>query len=73
MRNFGEFFDNQVEYAGAIIMSRTDIVDEAKASGSLWSCFVSINEKAAIITTPIERTGRKEDPGGYGASGISGR
>ena len=31
MRNFGEFFNNQVEYAGAIIMSRTDIVDEAKA------------------------------------------
>lgn len=31
MRNFGEFFNNQVEYAGAIIMSRTDIVDEEKA------------------------------------------
>ena len=31
MRNFGEFFDNQVEYAGAIIMSRTDIIDEKKA------------------------------------------
>ena len=31
MRNFGEFFDNQVEYAGAIIMSRTDIIDECKA------------------------------------------
>ena len=30
MRNFGEFFNNQVEYAGAIIMSRTDIVDEEK-------------------------------------------
>ena len=28
MRNFGEFFNNQVEYAGAIIMSRTDIIDE---------------------------------------------
>ena len=35
MRNFGEFFNNQVEYAGAIIMSRTDIVDEAKAQASL--------------------------------------
>ena len=32
MRNFGEFFNNQVEYAGAIIMSRTDIVDEEKAT-----------------------------------------
>ena len=34
MRNFGEFFNNQVEYAGAIIMSRTDIVDEEKAMQS---------------------------------------
>ena len=25
MKNFGEFFDNQIQYAGAIIMSRTDI------------------------------------------------
>ena len=35
MRNFGEFFDNQVQYAGAIIMSRTDIVDEKKAMESM--------------------------------------
>ena len=35
MRNFGEFFDNQVEYAGAIIMSRTDIVDEEKATKAM--------------------------------------
>ncbi len=35
MRNFGEFFNNQVEYAGAIIMSRTDIVDEKKAMASM--------------------------------------
>ena len=27
MKNFGEFFDNQIEYAGAIIMSRTDIAE----------------------------------------------
>ena len=54
MRNFGEFFDNQVEYAGAIIMSRTDIVDEAKAQASL-ELLREINSKAAIITTPIEK------------------
>ena len=32
MRNFGEFFDNQVEYAGAIILSRTD-KDKTRESG----------------------------------------
>ena len=54
MRNFGEFFNNQVEYAGAIIMSRTDIVDETKAQASL-ELLREINSKAAIITTPIEK------------------
>ena len=59
MRNFGEFFDNQVQYAGAIIMSRTDIVDEAKAMQSM-ELLRSINEKAAIITTPIEKLDGKK-------------
>ena len=54
MRNFGEFFNNQVEYAGAIIMSRTDIVDEAKAQAAM-ELLREINPKAAIITTPIEK------------------
>jgi len=54
MRNFGEFFNNQVEYAGAIIMSRTDIVDEAKAQATM-ELLREINPKAAIITTPIEK------------------
>ena len=59
MRNFGEFFNNQVEYAGAIIMSRTDIVDEAKAQASL-ELLREINAKAAIITTPIEKLDGKK-------------
>ena len=59
MRNFGEFFDNQVQYAGAIIMSRTDIVDEKKAMESMER-LRSINEKAAIITTPIEKLDGKK-------------
>ena len=54
MRNFGEFFNNQVEYAGALIMSRTDIVDEAKAQAAM-ELLREINPKAAIITTPIEK------------------
>ena len=59
MRNFGEFFNNQVEYAGAIIMSRTDIVDEAKAQAAM-ELLREINPKAAIITTPIEELDGKK-------------
>ena len=59
MRNFGEFFNNQVEYAGAIIMSRTDIVDEAKAQAAM-ELLREINSKAAIITTPIEKLDGKK-------------
>ena len=59
MRNFGEFFDNQIQYAGAIFMSRTDIVDEKKAMESM-ELLRSINEKAAIITTPIEKLDGKK-------------
>ena len=59
MKNFGEFFDNQIQYAGAIIMSRTDIVDEKKAMESM-ELLRSINEKAAIITTPIEKLDGKK-------------
>ena len=53
MKNFGEFFNNQVEYAGAIIMSRTDIVDEDKAAAAM-ELLRGINSRAAIITTPIK-------------------
>ena len=59
MRNFGEFFNNQVEYAGAIIMSRTDIVDEEKAMQAM-GLLREINKKAAIITTPIEKLDGKK-------------
>ncbi len=59
MRNFGEFFNNQVEYAGAIIMSRTDIIDEKKAQQAM-ELLRGINAKAAIITTPIEKIDGKK-------------
>ena len=59
MRNFGEFFNNQVEYAGAVIMSRTDIIDEKKAQQAM-ELLRKINGKAAIITTPIEKLDGKK-------------
>ena len=54
MRNFGEFFNNQVEYAGTIILSRTDLIDEQKAE-QCREMLREINKAAAIVTTPIEK------------------
>ena len=59
MRNFGEFFNNQVECAGAIVMSRTDIADEAKVTETM-EMLRTLNAKAAIITTPIDQLDGKK-------------
>ena len=59
IKNFGEFFDNQIQYAGAIIMSRTDIASEKKVQESL-ELLRSLNKDAAIITTPIENLDGKK-------------
>ena len=59
MKNFGEFFDNQIQYAGAIIMSRTDIATEKIVQESL-ELLRSLNKDAAIITTPIENLDGKK-------------
>ena len=59
MKNFGEFFDNQIQYAGAVIMSRTDIASEKKVQESL-ELLRSLNKDAAIITTPIENLDGKK-------------
>ena len=51
MKNFGEFYNNQVEYSGSIILSRTGDVAEDKLNESV-ALLREHNEKAAIITTP---------------------
>ena len=53
MRNFGEFFNNQVESAGCIVLSRTGGMAESK----IEQCVAMLREKnpgAVIITTPWE-------------------
>jgi len=50
MKNFGEFFLNQVEYAGTIILSRTDKLSAEKVSDCV-AILREHNDKAAIITT----------------------
>ena len=51
MKNFGEFFNNQVESAGTIVLSRTQNVDEMKITDAV-KLLREHNESAAIITTP---------------------
>ncbi len=51
-KNFGEFFSNQIEYAGAIVLSRTDKAKQEKTEESV-QILRGLNEKAPIITTPI--------------------
>ena len=54
MKNFGEFYNNQVETAGTIILSRTDGISEEK----LHTCVELLKEKnphAVIVTTPWDQ------------------
>ncbi len=51
MKNFGEFFNNQIEHAGTIVLSRTQSMTDAK----LEECVVLLkehNHHATMITTP---------------------
>ncbi|MDO4330922.1 MAG: GTP-binding protein, partial [Lachnospiraceae bacterium] len=54
MKNFGEFFNNQIEYAGNIVLSRTDIADHDKVEAAV-AMIREHNAEATIITTPIDQ------------------
>lgn len=54
MKNFGEFFINQIEHAGTIILSRTGNLSEEKVKLAV-DLIRAHNEKATIITTPWDR------------------
>ena len=54
LKNFGEFYKNQLEHAGAIVMSRTDKVSAKKAEQTL-ELVRTVNPDAPVITTPIEQ------------------
>ncbi|WP_026667720.1 CobW family GTP-binding protein [Butyrivibrio sp. AE2005] len=59
IKNFGEFFINQIENAGTIILSRTDKADQKKIEEAV-KLIRSHNEKATIITTPLDEITGKE-------------
>ncbi|MBR4605303.1 MAG: GTP-binding protein, partial [Lachnospiraceae bacterium] len=52
IKNFGEFFINQIEYAGTIILSRTDKASQEKIAEAV-ALIREHNAKATIITTPL--------------------
>ena len=56
MKNFGEFFNNQIENAGTVVLSRTDITDTAKIQKDV-EMIREKNPKAAIVTTPLAELG----------------
>ncbi len=51
MKNFGEFYNNQIESASTIILSRTQNVSDEKLDQAL-TLLREHNQKAAIVTTP---------------------
>ncbi|NBH32534.1 cobalamin biosynthesis protein CobW [Clostridiaceae bacterium] len=56
MKNFGEFFNNQVENAGTIVLSRTDVAGAGKVQKAV-EMLREHNRGAAIVTTPIDQLG----------------
>ena len=59
IKNFGEFFVNQIEYAGTIILTRTDKVSDVKIAECV-ELLRQHNDKATIITTPIAELDGKQ-------------
>ena len=59
MKNFGEFYNNQIENASTIILSRTGQVKEEKLEKAV-ALLQEKNPKAAIVTTPWEKLDGKQ-------------
>ena len=54
MKNFGEFYENQVQYAGAIVLSRTQKASPAKVEEAV-AILRGKNADAPIVTTPWDQ------------------
>lgn len=73
MKNFGEFFNNQIENAGTIVLSRTDVADPKKVQGAVeiiaiaaslftFPCSVIRSRKNAASTTTGIETFKGDQP-----------
>ncbi len=60
LRNFGEFFENQVEHAQTVILSRTDVAKPEKVQEAVQLLTGKMKDGATLITTPIiQLSGKK--------------
>lgn len=59
MKNFGEFYNNQIEHASTIILSRTGGMDDAKLQAAV-ALIREHNDKATLITTPWDQLSGKQ-------------
>lgn len=59
IKNFGEFFTNQIENAGTVMLTRTDKADDKKIEEAV-EMIRELNPKATIITTPMNEISGKE-------------
>ena len=55
MKNFGEFFNNQIQFANTIILSRTDLADDKKIEEAV-ALIKGVNPDATIVTTTMTNT-----------------
>ena len=71
MKNFGEFYNNQIETAGTIILSRTDSIPQEKLDRAV-AMLREHNANATIVTTPWDAlTGTQIMEAMEGTSGVS--
>ncbi|MBR5408093.1 MAG: GTP-binding protein, partial [Lachnospiraceae bacterium] len=54
LKNFGEFFENQIEHAGTILLSRTGDMSDEKINATV-ALIREHNDRATIVTTPWDR------------------
>ena len=54
MKNFGEFFNNQIQFANTIILSRTDLADDKNIEEAV-ALIKGVNPDATIVTTPLDK------------------
>ena len=64
MKNFGEFFNDQLQYAKTIVLSHTDSLSEEKIN----DCIALLKEKNTGRHYTLEPAHRETDPGGDGAA-----
>ena len=58
-KNFGEFFNNQIENAGTVVLSRTDIAPAEKIDQAV-DIIRELNPRASVVTTPCEELSGKQ-------------